>query len=196
MMDPNAIRERIRESARVKEALLEQADLLHRMSQVWIEALRQDHKILFFGNGGSAADAQHMACELAGRFYLDRRALPALALSTNTSSLTAIGNDYEFGRIFSRQIEALGRPGDVAVGFSTSGNSPNVLEAVELARSSGLVTMGLTGRRGGQLRERVDFWLPIDSDDTPRIQEGHVLAGHILCEAAERALFGEAGTEA
>jgi D-sedoheptulose 7-phosphate isomerase len=183
------ITEGIRESIRVKEKLLEQVPLIEEMAQVIVDCIRGGGKVIFFGNGGSAADAQHLAAELAGRFYLDRPSLPALSLSTNTSTLTAVGNDYGFQFVFSRQLPGVARRGDVAVAISTSGNSPNVLEAVRLARSMGLITMGWTGRGGGELAKLVDFALKVDSELSPRVQESHILAGHLLCEITERRLF-------
>ncbi|HUB01922.1 MAG TPA: D-sedoheptulose 7-phosphate isomerase, partial [Terriglobales bacterium] len=148
------------------------------------------NKILFFGNGGSAADAQHLAAELSGRFLKERRSLPGLALTTNTSVLTAIGNDYSFDEVFARQVRGIGSGGDIAFAITTSGNSPNVLRAVEAAREKGLVTIGLTGGTGEKLRKAVEMCICIPSDETPRIQEGHILTGHILCELIEEALFG------
>lgn len=192
MITSHEIRVRIEESIRVKTSLLEQAETLGRIAKSWIDAIRGGNQVIFFGNGGSAADAQHMVCELAGRFYLERKPVAAVSLTVNTSSLTAIGNDYSFDVVFSRQLEGAARAGDVAVGLSTSGTSKNVVLALEAAKRLGLVTVGFTGRGGGRVREMVDHWLPIDSDETPRIQEGHILAGHIICELTERELFGEA----
>lgn len=146
------------------------------------------HKALFFGNGGSAADAQHLAAEFLGRYLRERAPLPALALNTNTSAVTAIGNDYGYEQTFSRQLRALSSPGDVAVGISTSGNSANVLEALVCARELGLFTIALTGASGGKLRGLVDVLIAVPSNDTPRIQECHILAGHAICDAVERAV--------
>ncbi len=148
-------------------------------------ALARGGKILIFGNGGSAADAQHLVAEMTGRFRKERRALPSIALTTNTSSLTAIGNDYSYDFVFARQLEALGAAGDVAVGLSTSGNSPNVIAALEVARRKKLLTVGLTGSDRGKLQAIVDHCIQIPSSNTARIQEGHILAGHILCELVE-----------
>jgi D-sedoheptulose 7-phosphate isomerase len=190
------VRQRIEESLRLKEALLRdtrfQAEI-GEVGAVLVRALQRGHKVLFFGNGGSAADAQHLAAELTGKFQLDRPALPGLALTVNTSLLTAVGNDYSFDYVFARQLESLGVPGDVAFAISTSGTSPNVLRGVAAARKKGLVTIALTGRAGGGLKQLVDYCLCIPSDDTPRIQEGHILTGHILGEIVERGLFGEPG---
>jgi D-sedoheptulose 7-phosphate isomerase len=144
-----------------------------------------------FGNGGSAADAQHIAAEFVGRFNFDRPALPALALSVNSSCVTAIGNDFGFDQVFSRQIEALGAPGDVAIGITTSGNSPNVIRAMVAARKIGLKTVGFTGSTGGQLKEAVDHCICVPSDETPRIQECHILVGHVLSQLVEETLFHE-----
>jgi D-sedoheptulose 7-phosphate isomerase len=151
--------------------------------------LRSGGKLLFFGNGGSAADAQHLAAEFVGRFVLERRALPAVALTTDSSILTAVGNDYGFDRVFSRQIEALGQAGDVAIGISTSGNSPNVIAALKLARSQNLKTIGLAGKDGGQLRLCSDIPLVVASPNTARVQECHIAIGHLLCELVEMDLF-------
>lgn len=154
--------------------------------------LRDGAKVLFFGNGGSAADAQHLAAEFVGRFIPDRAALPAISLTTDSSVLTAIGNDYGYDRIFSRQIEALASDGDVAIAISTSGNSPNVLLGIDAARERGLYTLGLTGDSGGKMLDCVDVLFRVPSSVTPRIQETHILLGHILCELIDRSLFPEA----
>ena len=186
-------RQRVSESAGVIAALLADADLVQTTAEIafrLIAALRHDRRIFLFGNGGSAADAQHIAAELVGRYRRQRPGLPAMALTANTSSLTAIANDYSFDSVFARQIEALGSAGDVAVAISTSGTSRNVLVATEAAKSKGMMTVGMTGRTGGQLREIVDWCLCIPSDETPRVQECHILVGHILCEVVETELFG------
>lgn len=162
-----------------------------RVSEILITALRQGNKIMLFGNGGSAADAQHIAAELVGRFAFDRPPLPALAFSVNSSCVTAIGNDYGFEQVFSRQLEALARPGDVAIGISTSGNSPNVIKAIMKAREMGLQTVGLTGNTGGNLKKIADYCICVPSDETPRIQECHILVGHILSELVEQEIFHE-----
>ena len=159
------------------------------MATACIAALRVGRKILFAGNGGSAADAQHLAGELVSRFNYDRPGLAAFALTTDTSVLTAIGNDYGYERLFARQVEAVGNPGDVFIGISTSGRSPNILKALQAARAKGLVTVGLTGRSGGAMREWCDHCLSSPSDATPRIQEGHIAIGHTLCWLIEREIF-------
>ena len=150
------------------------------------EAIRRGNKLLIAGNGGSAADAQHIAAEVVGRFYRERRGLPAIALTTDTSILTSIGNDYGFEQIFSRQIEALGRKGDVFLGISTSGNSVNVVNAVRKAAELGITTVGLTGEEGGKLKGLVDILIAVPSSNTPRIQEVHITIGHIICELVEQ----------
>ena len=162
-----------------------------KVSEILVKALKQGNKALLFGNGGSAADAQHIAADLVGRFAFDRPALPALALSVNTSCVTAIGNDYGFDQVFSRQLEALARAGDIAIGISTSGNSANVLRAMSTARKMGLHTIALTGSSGGKLRNTVDHCICVPSNETPRIQECHTLIGHIISELVEREMFRE-----
>jgi D-sedoheptulose 7-phosphate isomerase len=156
-----------------------------------IDAFQKGNKVLLFGNGGSAADAQHIAAEFVGRFAFDRPALPALALSVNTSCVTAIGNDYGFDQVFSRQIEALAHGGDVAIGFSTSGNSANVVRAMEAAKKMELHTVGLTGSTGNKLAKAVDHCICVPSNETPRIQECHILVGHIISELVEQTIFHE-----
>jgi D-sedoheptulose 7-phosphate isomerase len=152
------------------------------------DCLKSGGKILLFGNGGSAADAQHVAAELVGRFVRERDGLPAVALTTDSSILTAVGNDYGFDRIFARQVQALGRPGDVVIALSTSGNSPNVLEGVKAAKQGKLKTIGLSGNQGGLLAGQADMTITIPSDSTARIQECHITIGHLLCELVEREL--------
>ncbi|HLA28632.1 MAG TPA: D-sedoheptulose 7-phosphate isomerase [Syntrophales bacterium] len=152
-------------------------------------ALKRRNKILIFGNGGSAADAQHLAAEFVNRFMIERPPLAAMALSTDTSVITSIGNDYDFSEIFSKQIRALGQEGDVAWGISTSGNSPNVVKAVETANKLKLVTIGLTGKDGGAIAGMVDYWLNVSSNSTPRIQEVHITVGHVICEMVDFKLF-------
>ena len=153
------------------------------------DALRNGHKLMFAGNGGSAADAQHWAGELVSRFYYDRPGLPAIALTTDTSILTAIGNDYGYDYTFARQVEALGQAGDVFIALSTSGNSPNILRAVESARQKGVKVIGFTGRKGGELAARCDLCFRVPADLTPRIQEGHEFLGHLLCSLIEARMF-------
>jgi D-sedoheptulose 7-phosphate isomerase len=186
------IDEFVAESVRVKERFFqENKQLVAQTAETIAHGLRNGKKTLFFGNGGSAADAQHLAAELVGRFGGDRSALPGIALTTDTSILTAIGNDYGYDRVFSRQIEALGQAGDTAIGISTSGNSPSVLNAIDVARSKGLFTVGLTGETGGKMKDRCEVLFRVPSRQTPRIQETHILLGHIICELVDRELFPE-----
>jgi len=184
------VRAILEESAQVKRALADQvADAIARAADLVAESLRRGGRVLFFGNGGSAADSQHLAAEFCGRLRRERPALPAIALTANTSDLTALGNDYGFERIFARLVEAHGRAGDVAIAISTSGNSPNVLAAVDAARAAGLHTIAFTGRGGGKVAARVDLALVVPSDDTQRIQESHIAIGHVLAELVDDALF-------
>jgi D-sedoheptulose 7-phosphate isomerase len=189
---------RIRDSAAVTQTLLDSHSYLTSVvavAEAMTKCLRAGNKILFFGNGGSAADAQHLAAELSGRFLRERPSLAGFALTTNTSVLTAIGNDYSFDEIFARQVDGIGSRDDIAFAITTSGNSPNVLRAVETAREKRLVTVGLTGGTGGKLRAAVDHCICIPSDRTPRIQEAHILTGHILCELIEETLFAQNSSE-
>jgi D-sedoheptulose 7-phosphate isomerase len=184
----------IQASIAVKERLLSSTEVVSsvaKVSEILVNAFEQGNKVLLFGNGGSAADAQHIAAEFVGRFAFDRPALPALALSVNTSCVTAIGNDYGFDQVFSRQIEALAHTGDVAIGISTSGNSPNVANALWVSRQKGLHTIALTGCTGGKLKNAVDYCICVPSKDTPRIQECHILIGHIVSELVEQTIFHE-----
>jgi D-sedoheptulose 7-phosphate isomerase len=186
----------VRASIATKEQLLSSQETLSTVAAVGellTNALQRGNKVLLFGNGGSAADAQHIAAELVGRFAFDRPALPALSLSVNSSCVTAIGNDYGYEFIFARQIEALGVAGDVAIGISTSGNSPNVLLALSAAKTKKLSTIALTGCTGGKLKGAVDYCICVPSNETPRIQECHILIGHILAELVEEAIFYEQG---
>jgi D-sedoheptulose 7-phosphate isomerase len=160
-----------------------------RVAQACVDALRMGNKVLFAGNGGSAADAQHLAGELVSRFAYDRPGLPSFALTTDTSVLTAIGNDYGYEHLFARQVEAVGATGDVFFGISTSGRSPNILNAFRIARAKGLVTVGMTGGAGGQMTEMCDHVLRVPSASTPRIQEGHIAMGHAICQLIESKVF-------
>lgn len=184
----------IQASIAVKELLLRSPEvvfIIAKVSERLVDTITNGNKVLLFGNGGSAADAQHIAAEFVGRFAFDRPALPALALSVNTSCVTAIGNDYGFDLIFSRQIEALARVGDLAIGISTSGNSPNVLRGLTVAGKMGLCTVALTGCTGGNLKNVVDHCICAPSNETPRIQECHILIGHIISELVEETIFYE-----
>lgn len=160
------------------------------LAQRLIETFQIGNKLLIMGNGGSAADAQHFAGEIVSRFRIERPGLPAIALSTDSSIMTAIGNDYGFERIFARQVEALAAPGDAVIGISTSGNSPNVYAALQIARQAGCSTIGLLGKDGGTIKELCDIPLIIPSQDTPRVQEGHITVIHILCDLIEQGMFG------
>jgi D-sedoheptulose 7-phosphate isomerase len=189
------VRDRIQRSIDVKQVLLQDdtfQNLAIQAALQIVKALRGGCKVLFFGNGGSAADAQHLAAEFTGRYLKERRALPALALHANTSAITAIGNDYGFDLVFARQMEALGKEGDVAVGISTSGNSPNVLRALEVAKSKSIYAVALTGASGGKMKEIANCTIIIPSRETPRIQECHILTGHIICEIVENLMFDDA----
>jgi len=186
-MNPR-IQEVINQSIKVKQQILENQDLLERIevvSKICTDALQADKKILFCGNGGSAADAQHLAAEFSGRFYHDRDPLFAEALHVNTSYLTAVGNDYSYDEIYSRLVKAKGRSGDVLFGISTSGNSKNILRAFEQAKEQGVITIAMTGESGGKMKDLADYLLNIPSTDTPRIQESHIMVGHIICELVE-----------
>ncbi len=190
----NVIAASIQESIRVKQTLLEDKHLLGQIADVakeFVAALGHGHKILLFGNGGSAADSQHIAAEFVGRFQMERTPLPALALTVNTSAVTGIGNDYGYENLFARQIEALGWAGDVAVGISTSGKSPNVLKGLAAAKAKGLVTVALCGKFGSMMQEVSRYCLCVPSSETPRIQESHILIGHIVSQIAELELFAK-----
>lgn len=186
------IKKAIQESILVKQNILNDdafLDNISKVASVIEEALRNDKKILFCGNGGSAADAQHLAAELSGRFYFDRDPLFAEALHVNTSYVTAVANDYSYDEIYARLIKAKGRKGDVLIGISTSGNSANILRAFEQARTQEMVIVGMTGESGGKMKAACDYLLNVPSADTPRIQESHILVGHIICEIVEANLF-------
>jgi D-sedoheptulose 7-phosphate isomerase len=191
-MVSEVIRERVRESITVKEDLLTDAcvESLARLSQGVVRSVRHGGKVILFGNGGSAADAMHLAAEFVGRFELEREPMPALSLSDNVSAVTAIGNDYEYGLTFARQIKALGGLGDVAIGLSTSGSSANVLNALRVARERGMFTAAFTGARGAPLASLADVAVIVPSLSTARIQEGYMLCAHIMCELVEQELFG------
>lgn len=189
------IQRMIETSLQVKQAMLKDESLVILLEEVATQMMavfQHGGKVLLAGNGGSAADAQHIAAELSGRFRRERAPLFAEALHVNSSFLTAVSNDYGYEEAFARMVEGMGRPGDLLIAISTSGNSPNILRAVERAHHGEMLVVGLTGRQGGALKEAADFWLPIPSDETPRIQEAHILLGHILCELVEQALFGDA----
>lgn len=182
----NLITKDIQDSIQVKQAMLKtHIELIEQAATLTYECVKAGHKVLFFGNGGSASDSQHLAAEMVGRYERERRGIPSIALTTDTSILTAVGNDYGFDRIFERQIEALGSRGDIAFGISTSGNSKNVLLGISKAKALGMVTIGLSGRDGGQLKSAVDLAIVVPSNKTARIQESHIMIGHIICERVD-----------
>jgi len=182
----------IAESVSVKNKILEEGSLvsvLEKTITVITNAFKNGNKVLFCGNGGSAADAQHLAAEFSGRFYTDRDALPAEALHCNTSYITAVANDYSYDVIYSRIVKGIGNKGDVLVGLSTSGNSKNIINAFEVAKEKGIITIGFTGATGGKMKDISDYLLNVPSTDTPRIQESHILLGHIICQLVEEKYF-------
>ena len=188
----NKIKEIIGKSIAVKQLVLDNKELLETVQAVVTEivlAFKAGNRIYFCGNGGSAADAQHLAAEFSGRFYKDRIALPAEALHCNTSYLTAVANDYGYEFVYARLIEGIGQPGDVLIGLSTSGNSINIIEAFKKAKRKGMINIGFTGASGGHLKEDCDFLINVPSTDTPRIQESHIMLGHIICELVEAQYF-------
>ena len=194
-MEDNIVRS-FKESSQLNEVFVNENLLkIVEIVEALTLALKRRNKILIFGNGGSAADAQHLAAEFVNRFMIERPPLAAMALSTDTSVITSIGNDYDFSEIFSKQIRALGQEGDVAWGISTSGNSPNVVKALETANKMKLVTIGLTGKDGGAIAGMVDYWLNVSSNSTPRIQEVHITAGHVICEMVDFKLFQRPDTK-
>jgi D-sedoheptulose 7-phosphate isomerase len=187
------VNQEIDENIVVTKAILQDlTDSIAQVANLLVVRLRAENKLILFGNGGSAAHAQHIAAEFVGRYRVERKALPAIALTADTSVLTALGNDYGFGELFDRQLQALTRAGDVALAISTSGNSTNVLLGVETARRMGAYTVGLTGKTGGELQKRVHLCLCVPSDSTPRIQEAHILIGHILSGIVEQAFLPDA----
>lgn len=192
MEDKLKIRSIISDSIKTKERLMASdvlVESIHQCVDAWVNCLRADGKILFCGNGGSAADAQHLAAELSGRFYHDRDPLFAEALHVNTSYLTAVANDYSYDEVYSRLVKAKGRKGDVIVGISTSGNSGNIVAALQQARTQGMVTIGFAGESGGKMKGLCDILVNVPSTDTPRIQEAHIMVGHIICQLTEERLF-------
>jgi D-sedoheptulose 7-phosphate isomerase len=186
------IKRSIEASIETKRKLLESDDVIgaiHDVAACCVGLYQNDNKVLLAGNGGSAADAQHIAAELVGRYGFDRPSLSAIALTTDTSALTAIGNDYGYDRVFSRQLEGLGREGDLFIGISTSGNSQNLINAFEVAKAKKITTVALVGRDGGEMASMADFSMVVPCDETPRIQESHILIGHIICDIIEREIF-------
>ncbi|MBC7411678.1 MAG: D-sedoheptulose 7-phosphate isomerase [Bacteroidia bacterium] len=188
------LQKRIQQSIDTKQAILQNAQLLGvtaQVAQLIIDAYKAGNKVLWCGNGGSAADAQHLAAELSGRFYFDRPPLNSDAMHVNTSYLTAVSNDYGYDVVYSRLIKAIGNKGDILIGMSTSGNSANVINAMAQARTQGVITVAMTGETGGKMKPEADYLINVPSTDTPRIQECHMLLGHTLCELVEMALFGK-----
>lgn len=187
------IRAQIADSAATKQEILENQgliDVIMTVAKACVDVYRHGKKTMLAGNGGSAADAQHIAAELVGRYGFDRPSIPSLALTTDTSSLTAIGNDYGYDKVFSRQLEGMAQEGDLFIGISTSGNSQNIINAFESAKDRGVATVALVGRDGGKMAAMADYAIIIPSNTTPRIQESHILIGHILCDIIEKELFG------
>ncbi|HON18215.1 MAG TPA: D-sedoheptulose 7-phosphate isomerase [Salinivirgaceae bacterium] len=186
------IKTSIQNSIILKTEILKNEDLLRRIQEsadLIVDAYRKKHKVLFCGNGGSAADAQHLAAELSGRFYYDRPPLAAEAMHVNTSYLTAVANDYSYNEIYARYLKAVGSEGDILIALSTSGNSPNVVRAIEEAQKLNIKTIGFTGESGGKMQEMCEILINVPSKDTPRIQEAHIMIGHIICEIVEATLF-------
>lgn len=189
----NHIKKIISESISVKQDLLNNEQLitkLDELSNIIVTAFKNGNKVLFCGNGGSAADAQHLAAEFSGRFYTDRDALPAEALHVNTSYLTAVANDYSYDVVYARLVKGIGKKGDVLVGLSTSGNSKNIVEAFKVAKEKEMITVAFTGDSGGAMKELSDYLFNMPSTNTPRIQESHIMLGHIICELVEERYFG------
>lgn len=190
----NYIKNQIKKSYETKQAIYENEELLNKILEVCklcVELYRGSNKTILAGNGGSAADAQHIAAELVGRYGFDRPSIPSLALTTDTSNLTAIGNDYGYDKVFSRQLEGMGQKGDIFIGISTSGNSVNIINAFNVAKEKGITTVALVGRDGGEMAKLADYALIVPSDSTPRIQESHILIGHIICDIIEKEIFGD-----
>ena len=190
------IKDIIQASITVKQAVLKDekhTETVEEVTSAIVKAFKTGNKVLFCGNGGSAADAQHLAAEFSGRFYTDRDALPSEALHVNTSYLTAVANDYSYDVVYSRMIKGIGRKGDVLVGLSTSGNSKNIILAFEQAKENGMITVAFTGATGGKMKGMVDYLINVPSTDTPRIQESHILLGHIICQLVEEKYFNSKG---
>jgi len=188
------IKEQIKKSYETKQAIYGNEQLLNKIEEVCrlcVEIYRNSKKTILAGNGGSAADAQHIAAELVGRYGFDRPSIPSLALTTDTSCLTAIGNDYGYDRVFSRQLEGMGQSGDLFIGISTSGNSKNIINAFEVAKQKGITTVALVGRDGGEMARIADIAIVVPSEFTPRIQESHILIGHIICDIIEKEIFAD-----
>ena len=192
MNKQDLIKKNIKDSLNIKKELLKNETLIKQIVEIAdliIKAFKTEKKLLFCGNGGSAADAQHLAAEFSGRYYLNRAPLHAEALHTDTSFMTAVANDFSFDQVYSRLIKGIGKDGDILIGMSTSGNSKNVTKALEQAKKQGLITIGFTGKKGGEMNNHCDLIINIPSNDTPRIQECHLMLGHAICELVEKELF-------
>lgn len=190
----NFIANQVKKSYETKQAIYENSELMtliQEVSKITAEAYKRGNKTLIAGNGGSAADAQHIAGEFVSKFYFDRPGLASIALTTDTSILTAIGNDYGYEKLFSRQVQANGVKGDVFIGISTSGNSENIVKALEECKEKGIITIGFTGQSGGAMKELCDYCICVPSNETPRVQESHILLGHIICAVVEEEIFGK-----
>ena len=188
------IKDQVKKSYETKQNIYNNDNFLSKIEEVaelCVKLYKGSNKTILAGNGGSAADAQHIAAELVGRYGFDRPSIPSLALTTDTSNLTAIGNDYGYDKVFSRQLEGMGQNGDIFIGISTSGNSLNIINAFNVAKEKGIITVALTGRDGGEMAKIADIALIVPSDSTPRIQESHILIGHILCDIIEKEIFGD-----
>ncbi len=188
------INNQVKKSIEVKQKLFENKDLMNLVKEVALvttKAYKNGNKTLIAGNGGSAADAQHIAGEFVSRFYFDRPGIPSIALTTDTSIITAIGNDYGYEKLFARQVQANGVKGDIFIGISTSGNSANIIEALKECKEKGITTIGLTGEKGGKMADMCDYCIKVPSNETPRVQETHILIGHIICAVVEESIFGK-----
>jgi D-sedoheptulose 7-phosphate isomerase len=188
------IKEAIINNIEIKRKILRDNNallIIQKIIEEIVEAFKNDKKVLLCGNGGSAADAQHIAAELSGKFYLDREPLFAEALHTNTSFLTAVANDYSYEEVFARAVRAMGREGDILIAISTSGNSSNIIQAIKIANKIGMITIGLTGQSGGKMEDICKYLIKVPSSNTPRIQESHILIGHIICEIIEKEIFSK-----
>jgi D-sedoheptulose 7-phosphate isomerase len=188
----NDIKSQIEASTALKEQLIKKhTDVINDITNKIIKAYNNKKKVIWFGNGGSAADAQHLSCELVSKFCMERKAIPSLALTTNTSILTAISNDYNYERVFERQVEAFAEEGDILIGITTSGTSPNIIKALKFGKKKGTINVAFTGENTDKIREYVDYLVDVPSKETPRIQESHIMIGHIICQLVEKTLFGD-----
>jgi D-sedoheptulose 7-phosphate isomerase len=188
----NDIKSQIEASTALKEQLIKKhTDVINDITNKIIKAYNNKKKVIWFGNGGSAADAQHLSCELVSKFCMERKAIPSLALTTNTSILTAISNDYSYERVFERQVEAFAEEGDILIGITTSGTSPNIIKALKFGKKKGTINVAFTGENTDKIREYVDYLVDVPSKETPRIQESHIMIGHIICQLVEKTLFGD-----